>query len=72
MNTVVALGSCDDLDGFALAGARVVVATTDGAITEAWRGLDRDVGLVILSPDAARILAALLDDRPDVLTVVMP
>jgi vacuolar-type H+-ATPase subunit F/Vma7 len=72
MSTVVALGSGDDLDGFALAGARVVTATTESAITEVWRELDRDVGLVILSADAARVLATILDDRPDVLTVVMP
>jgi vacuolar-type H+-ATPase subunit F/Vma7 len=72
MNTVVALGSSDDLDGFALAGVRVVVTTTERAVTEAWSELDRDVGLVILSADAAHTLATVLDDRADVLTVVMP
>lgn len=72
MNRVVALGADEDLDGFALAGVRVVHARTERATSEAWSELGRDVGLVILTPDAARILGPVLDDRPDVLTVVIP
>jgi vacuolar-type H+-ATPase subunit F/Vma7 len=71
VGTVVALGERRDLDGFALAGARVVTASGAGVI-EVWRHLDDDVGLVILTESAARTLDDELDDRPDVLTVVVP
>ncbi len=72
MSTVVALGERHELEGFALVGASVIMTTTDDDVRAAWRDLDTDVGLVILSAGAARILRADLGDRPDVLTVVMP
>ena len=72
MGTVVALGSGHALDGFALAGASVVNVTTDDNLVRAWEALGEDVGLVILSPEAGRILDSHLQNRPDVLTVVMP
>lgn len=72
MATVVALGETHELVGFALAGARVVHAADAAALVAAWAALDADVGLAILSPLAATALDAVLDDRPDVLTVVMP
>lgn len=72
VGTVVALGSGHALDGFALAGASVVTATTDDDVVRAWEALGEDVGLVIVSPEAARILDSRLQDRPDVLTVVVP
>ena len=72
MSTVVALGADDALDGFALVGVSVVPAATDDEVRETWQHLGTDVGLVILSGDAARCLEPELDKRPDVLTVVMP
>ena len=72
MSTVVALGADDRMDGFALAGASVIAASTDDEIRAAWDRLASDVGLVILSADAARILEPVLDDRSDVLTAVLP
>jgi vacuolar-type H+-ATPase subunit F/Vma7 len=72
VGTVVALGSGHVLDGFALAGASVVNATTDDNLVRAWEALGEDVGLVILSTEAARILDSHLQNRPDVLTVVVP
>ena len=72
MSRVVALGEDHRLVGFALAGVRVVRATTDAEIQRAWQRLDPDVGLVILSEFAAQRLGAALDDRPDVLTAVLP
>lgn len=72
MGRVVALGSDHRLDGFALAGASVVVAPTDDDVVDAWEAVGDDVGLVILSPGARRILDSRLRDRPDVLTVVVP
>ena len=71
MATVVALGDSRRLDGFALAGARVVTAGDDDVV-EAWHDLDDGVGLVILTAPAAQLLRDELAARPDVLTVVLP
>ena len=72
MGTVVALGETHELAGFVLAGVRVVPTTDDADIVRAWRALDDEVGLVILSPESAVALRAELGRRPDVLTAVMP
>lgn len=72
MSTVVALGDDDRLDGFALAGATVITATTDGELRAAWDALGANVGLVVMSPRAAEVLAPVLDERTDLLTAVLP
>lgn len=72
MSTVVAIGETHEIEGFALAGVKVIDAATNATILDAWRKLDDDVGLVILSPMAAETLGRMLPDRPDTLTVVMP
>ena len=72
MSTVVALGRDHRLVGFVLAGVRVIDAATDAEIERAWDDLDDDVGLVILSADAADRLQPNLANRPDVLTVELP
>jgi vacuolar-type H+-ATPase subunit F/Vma7 len=72
MSTVVALGNDDRLDGFALAGATIVRAGTDDELVAAWERLDADVGLLILTSDAATALASVLGHRPDILTTVLP
>ena len=69
MNTV-ALGSEPELAGFVLAGVRLVHVGADAV--RAWRALDDDVGLVILSPSVAAALEAVRDERPDLLTAVLP
>lgn len=72
MATVAAIGSTHELEGFALAGVPVHRAATQDDVVRAWACLDPDVGLVILSPDAADVLASRLDERPDTLVAVMP
>ncbi len=72
MTTVLALGDAHELEGFALTGVRVLRATDPGAVTAAWQTLDPDVGLVVLTTEAARVLGGTLADRPDVLTAVLP
>jgi len=72
MSTVVAVGRDHRLVGFVLAGVRVVDAATEAEIERAWDDLDDDVGLVILSADAADALRPNLAARPDVLTVELP
>lgn len=72
MSSVVALGDGHEVAVLALAGVRCIAAPTGDEVVAAWRALDTDVGLVILTPAAGRTLAAELDARPDVLTVVIP
>lgn len=71
MNRIVGIGATHEIEGFALAGVNVIAASTDPELTAAWAGLDSDVGLVILSPAAARGLRDRLGSRQDLLTVVM-
>jgi vacuolar-type H+-ATPase subunit F/Vma7 len=72
MNTVAAIGSDHVLEGFTLTGVRVVTAEGEAAIKAAWAGLEDSVGLVILSVEAAEVLADQLRDRPERLTVTLP
>ena len=72
MSTAVGIGATHEMEGFALAGVRVIRAASDAEVNAAWAGLDADVGLVILSADAGRQLRTVLDSRTDVLTAVMP
>lgn len=72
MSKIVALGEIHELEGFALTGVTVIVADGTAEVSDAWRHLDADVGLLIMSANAAQVLEANLGERPDVLTVVMP
>lgn len=72
MSRIVAIGATHDLEGFGLAGVKVVPAATDADVAEAWSLLDDEVGLVILSPAAAAALGPEVAVRTDVLTVVTP
>ena len=72
MSSVVALGEAQELDGFALAGVRVIRADTDDSMIAAFDELDDDVGLIILTEQSARALRAPLDHRPHLLRVVLP
>jgi vacuolar-type H+-ATPase subunit F/Vma7 len=72
MSGVVAIGETHELQGFALAGAVVIVAATETEFADAWRELPAGTGLVILSAMAAGALRSSLAERPDVLTAVMP
>ena len=72
MNRIVGIGANHEIEGFSLAGVHVIAASTDAEVTAAWAGLGRDVGLVVLSPAAARGLQDRLGSRQDLLTVVMP
>ena len=72
MSTVVALGEARALDGFALVGVTVVHASTADEQRTAWRRLDGEVGLVILTRAALEAIGDELVDRSDVLAAVMP
>lgn len=72
MSAVSAIGESQELEGFALVGVSIQVATNPDDVISAWQRLDDDVGLVILSATAAETLAPLFGDRQETLTVVMP
>jgi vacuolar-type H+-ATPase subunit F/Vma7 len=72
MSTVAAIGETHELEGFALVGVTVIATTTPDQVIDAWRNLDPNVSLVILSPAANKTLHPMLADRSDTLTVAMP
>jgi vacuolar-type H+-ATPase subunit F/Vma7 len=53
---VVVLGESVRVQGYALAGARIIVAETPDEVRRAWSTLDSAVSLVVLSPLAATTL----------------
>ncbi|MCB0994194.1 MAG: hypothetical protein KDB21_03820 [Acidimicrobiales bacterium] len=71
MSSVVGIGSGLLLDGFALCGVTVVRADGPAAVAAAWDGLGPDVGLVVLTKEAAAALGV-ATRRDDLLTVVLP
>jgi len=68
----VALGEGARVRGFALAGATVVVAEDVAGVIEAYEALEADVGLLVMTPAAAEVVSSRLDERPHLLSVVMP
>ncbi|MGE5292036.1 MAG: V-type ATP synthase subunit F [Micromonosporaceae bacterium] len=72
MSRVAVIGEAVRIQGFALAGVATHPAETDEEARSAWRSLGEDVAVVILTPQAANRLASQLNQRPQVLTVVMP
>jgi len=56
-STVAAIGARVRVRGFALAGARVLAAEQPDEVRDAWRSLPEEVGLVLLTPEAAQVLA---------------
>ncbi|HUK70195.1 MAG TPA: V-type ATP synthase subunit F [Streptosporangiaceae bacterium] len=72
MSQVAVIGEETRIQSFALAGVATHPAETDEETRLAWRSLSADVSVVILTPLAADRLAGQLQQRPEVLTVVMP
>lgn len=69
--SVVAIGERAQLEGYGLAGVRVIDAGDEPAAQQAWDELPPDVTLVLLAPAAHRALAQRLSEKP-VLWVVVP
>jgi vacuolar-type H+-ATPase subunit F/Vma7 len=72
MSRIVALGERARVHGFALAGATVVVAEDVADVIGAYEALEADVGLLLMTPAAAEVVASRLGERPRLLAVVMP
>jgi hypothetical protein len=70
MGRVAALGEWARVEGFGLAGALVLGAEDPASVRAAWAGLDADVVLVVLTPEAAEALGD--TTTAGRLTVVMP
>jgi vacuolar-type H+-ATPase subunit F/Vma7 len=71
MSRIVAIGEELKLAGYALAGVEVVAADGPEAIQAAWNRLGTDVGLVLVTAEAACGLPELAG-RPDLLYVALP
>lgn len=69
---VAALGAPEALAGYELAGARLVPARSPEEIRLAWDRLPADTAVVILTPQAAAVLADRLHDPAVPLTVTLP
>ena len=72
MSVVVAIGEARRVAGFALAGVDVRTAESAQAVQDEWEGLARDVGLVILTPEAATALEERRSEREDIVWVSLP
>ena len=69
---VAVLGARDEIEGWALGGAWVLVADSPEQVRTAWAGLGSDVAVVLLTPTAARVLGPGPDEPSAPLTVVLP
>ncbi len=63
------LGESPRVDAWVLAGALVVPVAGDDDTRQAWASLPDDVEVVVLTPEAAAVLAERAEDR---LSVVLP
>jgi vacuolar-type H+-ATPase subunit F/Vma7 len=70
MAKIAIIGEGAKVLGFGMAGAMVFPAEEPEAVLAAWRSLDHDVDIVVLTCRAARTLAGRLASWP--LTAVMP
>jgi vacuolar-type H+-ATPase subunit F/Vma7 len=72
MSRAVAIGEAARVAGYALAGVEVRSADSPAAALNAWRTLDDDTQLVLLTAAAAKTLDALLTVTPGRIWVVLP
>lgn len=72
MSGVVAIGEARRLAGFALVGVDVRAAENAQAAQDEWDELGRDVGLLILTPEAAAALEERRSEREDIVWVSLP
>lgn len=72
MDTVAVLGERPLIQGFALAGALLLVADTPAQAEQQWERLPAGVRVVVLTPAAAAVLSRALDVPGGPMTVVMP
>jgi vacuolar-type H+-ATPase subunit F/Vma7 len=71
MSRAAVIGEATAIQGFALAGAVVCPAENQDEAAAAWRSLPPDIAVVVVTARAAAWLSERLQQRPDVLPVVM-
>lgn len=72
MRRIVVLGDAGRVRGFRLAGATVIDAATSRGVERAWEALPDDTAVLVLTADAAAVLADRLGERPRLTWAVMP
>lgn len=72
MGRLVVLGEAVRVEGFALAGATVLVADDADAVRRTWASLPSDVAVVLLTAKAAAALAGEAALGEGVLSAAMP
>lgn len=71
MSRVAVIGAETAIQGFGLVGALMLVATDPDEVRAAWRSVPPDVGVVILTHDAAASIGPVALDRDWPLVAVM-
>lgn len=72
MSHVAVIGSAGPVLGYALAGARMLIAETPAEVRRCWTGLPADVTVVLLTAEAAGALGSDCLAASPLLTVVLP
>lgn len=72
MSRLVVIGDPVWVEGFVLAGATVLPATDPDGVRAAWDGLPEDAAVLVMTADAAEALGDALEERPYLLSVVIP
>lgn len=72
MSRAVAIGEAARVAGYALAGVEIRPVESPVAALNAWRTLEDDTQLVLLTPAAADALVGLLITSTDRIWVVLP
>jgi vacuolar-type H+-ATPase subunit F/Vma7 len=72
MSRIAALGERSRIQGYSIAGVEAVAVDTADDTVTAWQMLPRDVAVLILTPQAAAVLADRMHERPDLLVTVLP
>lgn len=72
MSRIAAIGSARRIAGFALAGVDVHPSESAEDAQAAWEELEPDVGLLVLTPEAAAALETRLSEREGVVWLTLP
>jgi vacuolar-type H+-ATPase subunit F/Vma7 len=72
VSAIVAIGERHRVEGFTLAGVRIVPVEDRAAARTAWQQLGAEVTMVLLTPRTREFLADLLPERLETIWTVIP
>jgi vacuolar-type H+-ATPase subunit F/Vma7 len=72
MRRIVVLGDPARVRGFRLAGVTVIEAAGPPGVERAWESVPDDTAVLVLTADAAAVLADRMEERPRLTWAVMP